>query len=161
MSKKYFALFLLLFFTYNSMADEAASTALLCARVEKTDFNSNVGEITNNKVTPFKEFVQFFFTDSIYQHEHVSFPLLLEVNEEDESSFPEDSILIKECEYLTLILDPRSVIKTHDNVKENPYIIVSIPDTALEAELYFQKINEKYFLTEIKITGDASPFLNH
>lgn len=110
--------------------------------------------------TQFKKFVQAFFLDSIYQRSHIIYPLTLSYWEEqdinNESSYIQATILIPENNYQILKLDARSIIKIYESA--NPYIIVSIPDTALEAELYFQRNTKGFFLIKINITGDASPF---
>ena len=110
--------------------------------------------------TQFKKFVQAFFLDSIYQRSHIIYPLTLSYWEEqdinNESSYIQATILIPENNYQILKLDARSIIKIYESA--NPYIIVSVPDTALEAELYFQRKTKGFFLIKINITGDASPF---
>ena len=109
-----------------------------------------------------QDFVKLFFADSIFQREHVSFPLILQywVEQEynGEYSYEQDSVIIEENDYQILFLDSRSEIKICEEESERPYIVVSIPDTALEAKLYFRKNNGSYLLSKMNITGDASPF---
>lgn len=116
----------------------------------------------NKETSLFNEFVRIFFADSVYQRKHVCFPLVLcyweEHNSNDNSSFIQKTTLINDINYQILILDGRSEIKIIENDGRESYVIVSIPDTALEAELYFKKNNDIYLLYKIIITGDASPF---
>ena len=116
----------------------------------------------NKDTSQFKEFVRIFFADSVYQRKHVCFPLVLcyweEYDDNDNSSYRQNTKLINDTNYQILILDGRSEIKIIESEGRESYVIVSIPDTALEAELYFQKNKDIYLLNKINITGDASPF---
>lgn len=119
-------------------------------------------ETLNKDVTQFKAFVQTFFSDTIYQRKHVYIPLVFNYSGEqdaDDSVFEQNTILIDDNDYQILILDARCEIKIIENEGKEPYVVVSIPDTALEAELYFKKDNGTYLLNKINITGDASPFI--
>lgn len=120
-------------------------------------------ETFNKDAIQFEEFIQMFFADSVFQRKHVHFPLVLyylaEQEDADDDSSVEQNTMINKNNYQILILDVHCEIKIiKDNGKE-PYVIISIPDTALEAELYFKINNDTYFLNKIKITGDASPFI--
>jgi len=140
---------------------------LLCAcswphRHKSTIVTSSLNTM-NGETAQINEFVQHFFVDSVFQREHVNFPLILhysaEQNVEDESSQSQKTVLIQKNQYQVLALDKRSEIKFRESGRDSSIVVVSIPDTALEAELYFLLINDQYFLQKIIITGDASPFL--
>ena len=114
----------------------------------------------SQETTRFNEFVQVFLNDSIYQRKHVMFPVTLYYPaENDDSSNKRDSVLLNENNYTILTLDARSKVKINENKGDQPIVVVSIPDTALEAELYFHEDKGIYFLCKIVITGDASPFI--
>lgn len=129
---------------------------------EGYSIKQSVPKTLNKETSLFNEFVRIFFADSVYQRKHVCFPLVLcyweEHNSNDNSSFIQKTTLINDINYQILILDGRSEIKIIENDGRESYVIVSIPDTALEAELYFKKNNDIYLLYKIIITGDASPF---
>ena len=140
---------------------------LLCAcswphRHKSTIVTSSLNTM-NGETAQINEFVQHFFVDSVFQREHVNSPLILhysaEQNVEDESSQSQKSVLIQKNQYQVLALDKRSEIKFRESGRDSSIVVVSIPDTALEAELYFLLINDQYFLQKIIITGDTSPFL--
>lgn len=129
---------------------------------EGTSFSQSTPETLNADAIQFKEFMRTFFADTIYQRKHVYFPLVLnyigEQDDDDDSVSESNTILIDGNNYQILILDVRSEIKIIEIEGDEPYVVVSIPDTALEAELYFKKSEGTYLLNKINITGDASPF---
>lgn len=100
--------------------------------------------------TQLKEFVQLFFVDSICQRKHVIFPLILQYSTDDEPDNRQDTIYIQENNYQTLTLDTRSEVKIFKKDGKTVLVIVTIPDTALEAELSFKKKKDKYFLRKIR-----------
>ncbi len=165
MNNKTFLIFCVFFsFAANSIASETTkcfSPQLVSGK--PTNTNCESAETTRREARYLKKFVQNFFADSIFQREHVNFPLILqywvEQDYNDESSYKQDTIHIMENRYQILTLDTRSEVKICKNGNDKPKIVVSIPDTALEAELYFKKNKETYFLYKICISGDASPFL--
>ena len=129
---------------------------------ENTPSKQSVAETLNKDTTQFKEFVQIFFADSVYQRRHVFYPLVLyywaEKDADDDSALERDTILINDNNYQILMLDAICELQIIENEGMEPYVVVSIPDTALEAELYFKKNKGTYLLNQINITGDASPF---
>lgn len=143
-----------LFLTMNSFAEEIDTIAII---------NAMESDTLNKDTIKYTEFVQIFFADSAYQRKHVCFPLVLCYMEEqdatDNSSLEQNTILINDTNYQILRLDARSEIKISENGEREFYVVVSIPDTALEAELYFTKKNDIYLLNKINITGDGSPFI--
>lgn len=129
---------------------------------EGTDSKQSMSDTLNKETIQFEEFVQIFFSDSVYQRKHVYFPLVLsywaEKDADDNSAFEQNTIVINDNNYQILKLDVSCEVKIVENADKEPYVVVSIPDTALEAELFFKKNNNTYLLNIIKITGDASPF---
>ncbi len=124
--------------------------------------NNQPAETICKEAVRLEEFMQVFFADSVFQRKHVRYPLSLYYGVEQDVGVgipsAQDTIFIEERNYQVLSLDTRSKIIIYEEDSENPYAVISIPDTALEAELYFLRINGSYVLIKINITGDASPF---
>lgn len=162
-NKMYLILCAFLCFATIGIANETTNLSPQIGNVRQTCTNCESAETLSKEACHLKKFIQVFFADSIFQREHVKFPLILQywVEQDYNGEYldKQDTVHIMENSYPILTLDTRSEVKICKNGNNNPYVVVSIPDTALEAELYFSKKKNTYFLLKINISGDASPFL--
>ena len=162
-NKMYLILCAFLYFATICIANETIDLSPQLGNVKPTCTNCESAETLSKEACQLKKFIQVFFADSIFQREHVKFPLILqywvELEYNGEYLDRQDTIHIWKNNYQILTLDTRSEIKICKKENNNPYVVVSIPDTALEAELYFSKKKNTYFLLKINVSGDASPFL--
>ena len=161
MKKKYFLLFCIILNNHCVVAESIKNFSQQHSISKGTSYEQSVAKTLNKGTVQFKEFVRTFFVDTVYQQTHVYFPLVINYigeQDDDDSVSGSNTILIDNNDYQILILDVRSEIKIIENKWDEPYVIVLIPDTSLEAELYFKKSEGTYLLNKINITGDASPF---
>ena len=110
----------------------------------------------------FMSFVESFFTDTCFQRMHVIFPLNLQYTEEQvtdaETYDVPISTYLDKNDYCILGLKEQSQIRVITENFSKTYVIVSIPDTALETVLSFNEQQGTYYLMSIDITGDGLPF---
>lgn len=143
---KYTHFFMLCAFVYTNCAfvDSTKLFSLQHGIGDGASSKQPVLETLNKDTTQFIEFVQIFFADSVYQRKHVCFPLVLsywtEQDPYNNSTVKQNIILMNDNNSQILMLDVRSEVKIIEDKSMEPYVVVSIPDTALEAKLYFKKI---------------------